>query len=50
VTEEENSKSNTLATKEDLANAKADIIKWMFILWISQTIIVALIKLITVLF
>lgn len=27
---------NTLATKEDLANSKTDIIKWMFIFWASQ--------------
>lgn len=25
-----------LATKEDLANVKSDIIKWMFIFWIGQ--------------
>jgi len=25
-----------LATKEDLAKQKADIIKWMFIFWIGQ--------------
>lgn len=28
--------STTLATKEDLANVKAEIIKWMFVFWISQ--------------
>ena len=27
---------DVLATKEDLANAKSDIIKWMFIFWIGQ--------------
>jgi hypothetical protein len=26
---------NNLATKEDVANAKADMIKWMFIFWIG---------------
>jgi hypothetical protein len=25
-----------LTTKEDLANSKADIIKWMFIFWVGQ--------------
>ncbi len=25
-----------VATKEDIANAKAEIIKWMFIFWIGQ--------------
>lgn len=25
-----------LATKEDLANLKAELIKWMFIFWIGQ--------------
>lgn len=29
-------KREVLATKEDLANSKADIIKWMFIFWIGQ--------------
>jgi len=28
--------SKLLATKEDLANTKAEIIKWMFIFWIGQ--------------
>ena len=28
--------SKMLATKEDLANTKAEIIKWMFIFWIGQ--------------
>ncbi len=27
---------DVLATKEDLANTKSDIIKWMFIFWIGQ--------------
>lgn len=29
-------KREVFATKEDLANVKADIIKWMFIFWIGQ--------------
>jgi hypothetical protein len=29
-------KKDVLATKEDLANVKADIIKWMFIFWIGS--------------
>ena len=28
----------TLATKEDVANSRAEIIKWMFIFWASQLI------------
>ena len=27
---------SVLATKEDIANSKADMIKWMFIFWIGQ--------------
>jgi hypothetical protein len=27
-----------LATKEDIANSKADMIKWMFIFWASQLV------------
>lgn len=26
-----------LATKEDVVNAKVEVIKWMFIFWIGQT-------------
>lgn len=29
-------KKDILATKEDLANLKADIIKWMFLFWVGQ--------------
>ena len=29
-------KKDVLATKEDIANLRADIIKWMFLLWIGQ--------------
>jgi predicted nucleic acid-binding protein len=35
-----------LATKEDVANVKADIIKWMFIFWIGQlAAIIGIVKL-----
>jgi len=27
-----------LASKEDLANTKSDIIKWMFVFWIGQLV------------
>jgi len=30
-----------LATKEDLANNKAELIKWMFIFWIGQITVIA---------
>ena len=30
------SKKDVLATKEDVANIKADLIKWMFIFWVGQ--------------
>ncbi|MFD2288638.1 hypothetical protein GJU39_11130 [Pedobacter petrophilus] len=36
VKNEFDNKREILATKEDLANSKADIIKWMFIFWIGQ--------------
>ena len=29
-------KKDLLATKEDLANTKAEIIKWMFIFWLGS--------------
>jgi hypothetical protein len=39
-------KRDLFATKEDLANLKAEIIKWMFIFWIGQLgALVAIIKL-----
>ena len=31
-----NSKKDIISTKEDLANLKAEIIKWMFIFWAGQ--------------
>ena len=36
IKDELDNKSQTLATKENVANAKADIIKWMFLFWIGQ--------------
>lgn len=27
---------NVLATKEDIANSKAELIKWMFLFWVGQ--------------
>lgn len=38
IKEEVSDSSKTLATKEQLAETKADIIKWMFIFWIGQVI------------
>lgn len=29
-------KRDSLSTKEDLANTKAEIIKWMFLFWVGQ--------------
>lgn len=29
-------KKDVLATKEDVANSKVEIIKWMFLFWIGQ--------------
>lgn len=31
-----NQKTSVFSTKEDLANVKSELIKWMFILWIGQ--------------
>jgi hypothetical protein len=36
VKEKTDSKTQSLATKADVANAKADAIKWMSIFWIGQ--------------
>ena len=36
IKDELNNKSELLATKVDLANAKAEIIKWVFIFWLGQ--------------
>ena len=35
---EVDTKASILATKENLANTKAEIIKWMFIFWVGQVI------------
>ncbi|MBK0382699.1 hypothetical protein I5M32_06985 [Pedobacter sp. SD-b] len=36
VKDEFDAKRDSLATKEDLVNTKAEIIKWMFLFWIGQ--------------
>jgi hypothetical protein len=36
IEKEFDSKKDTLATKEDLANVRSDVIKWMFIFWVGQ--------------
>lgn len=36
IRDEINDRSQLLATKVDLANTKTDVIKWMFVFWISQ--------------
>ena len=36
VVKEFDSKKDSLATKEDLANVRSDVIKWMFIFWVGQ--------------
>jgi hypothetical protein len=36
INEEFNNKQQIFATKEDVANSKMDIIKWMFVFWIGQ--------------
>lgn len=35
IKEELGNKSQTLATKEDLGQAKIDLIKWMFAFWVT---------------
>lgn len=37
IKDEFSDRSQLLATKVDLANIRADLIKWMFIFWIGQT-------------
>ncbi len=39
VRSEFDNKREILTTKEDLANSKAEIVKWMFIFWIGQIVI-----------
>ncbi len=36
IKDEFSDRSQLLATKVDLANTRADIIKWMFIFWLGQ--------------
>jgi len=36
ISDEVKSDKASLATKEDLANTKAEMIKWMFIFWVGQ--------------
>jgi len=36
ISDEIKSDKVNLATKEDLANTKAEMIKWMFIFWVGQ--------------
>jgi len=36
IRDEFSDRSQLLATKVDLANTRADLIKWMFIFWIGQ--------------
>ena len=36
VKDDVESSTKNLATKEDLANTKAEMIKWMFIFWVGQ--------------
>jgi hypothetical protein len=39
-------KKDSLATKEDLANVRSDVIKWMFIFWVGQlAAMIAIVKL-----
>ena len=49
VEKEFDSKKDSLATKEDLANVRSDVIKWMFIFWVGQlAAMIAIAKLIHV--
>lgn len=46
VEKELDSKKDSLATKEDLANVRSDVIKWMFIFWVGQmAVMIAIAKL-----
>jgi len=38
ITSHVEQKIENIATKVDLAQTKADLIKWMFIFWITQTL------------
>jgi hypothetical protein len=46
IEKEFDAKKDSLATKEDLANVRSDVIKWMFIFWVSQlAAMIAIVKL-----
>ena len=38
IKNEVDTKASNLVTKEDAANNKAEIIKWMFVFWVGQMI------------
>ena len=38
ISSEVETKATILATKEDVANCRADVIKWMFIFWVGQLV------------
>jgi hypothetical protein len=46
IVKEFDAKKDSLATKEDLANVRSDVIKWMFIFWVGQlAAMIAIVKL-----
>ena len=47
VKEEFENKKDSLATKQDVSEVKAEIIKWMFVFWVGQlAAMIAVVKLI----
>ena len=40
IKEEVENKTQRLATKQDLANAKVDLIKWIFALWVTLALMI----------
>jgi hypothetical protein len=36
INQELENKTHIFATKEDLANTKSELLKWMFIFWVTQ--------------
>ncbi|HKC37168.1 MAG TPA: hypothetical protein VKB95_13930 [Chitinophagaceae bacterium] len=40
IKDEVESKTQRLATKEDLANTKVDLIKWIFALWVTLALMI----------
>ena len=40
IESEVDNKSQTLATKEDLAKSKVDMIKWMFAFWVTLAMMI----------